>query len=149
MIKKAILFICCLSLLLVSIPIFAQDINILKDNDYEKYGERNIEQDQNEKDNFKRTIEKLKKRNKFIEKFSKTNNTGLKSATSETWYSTYCPNYIQETTYWCGPATGLQTIGNWEMEDEVLNNPTKQAQLAKDMETTSSGTNIYKCRDAN
>lgn len=50
----------------------------------------------------------------------------------------YVPHYKQETTYWCGPATGQQTVIALEIRSNGLYRPT-QAEVAQAIGTTTAG----------
>lgn len=64
-------------------------------------------------------------------------------------YYVYVPGHSQVTTYFCGPATGLQTIDTWGSYGNVpgSDSSAKQYTLADDMHTTTSGTGVYYQRD--
>lgn len=141
--RKTVTIFCLLFTLLMNVcpPISASEsgAEILKP--YELYGESNTDPDKNYKENEDLAAKKLK----LYETFKKEVQDLI--STKSSYYGVFVPYCCQETSYWCGPATGLQTLYNWGRESYVPNNPTKQAQLAIDMGTTTSGTNIYMCRD--
>ncbi|MCR4441446.1 MAG: hypothetical protein QHH10_04790 [Peptococcaceae bacterium] len=88
---------------------------------YEIYGERNVEPDANAEENAKRTIEKLKLLKNFNEERKARTIRGTTINIDTIYYSTNVPYRSQETSYWCGPATGLQTIANWGRESKGFN----------------------------
>lgn len=152
--------------------VYGANINKMSDEEaamlYDMYGENNVKPDENAEENAKRTAEKLKDAEKLMKKIDSMDKSELDEteemrsnlgddimrqfgddrSIAATLYYVYVPYHAQETSYWCGPATGQQTIDSWIYYDHYDGDLPSQDDLADDMDTTTSGTNIYDYRDA-
>jgi len=171
-IVKGISIVLCL-MFIFCIPVVAQSIdnnaNQMSDEKmaklYEMYGENNVKPDENAEENAKRTAQKLEDKEKFMKKIGSMDKSEL-DETDEmrysleydiynnrsldydgTLYYVYVPYHSQETSYWCGPASGQQTIDSWIECYQYVGDLPSQDDLADEMNTTTSGTSVYDYRD--
>lgn len=115
MMKKFLPLLLILIISIVPLLSYAEEQEFIGDSTI-NYIKDQITQEEKVK-NDKITQEKLKEEKVFLEKDKEKRDKSKNpqfAALGYTLYATYVPVYPQVTAYFCGPATALQTIGNWQ-----------------------------------